>query len=82
MKPDSNHLHQLIFFCLKKKFKNQKKTSNFLSANIINVYNLMIILISIKFISQSQIQIILIMTNLIVYTFTYFKLFLKRYKKI
>jgi len=82
MKPDSNHLHQLIFFSLKKKFKNQKKTSNFLSANIINVYNLMIILISIKFISQSQIQIILIMTNLIVYTFTYFKLFLKRYKKI
>ena len=82
MKPDSNHLHQLIFFNLKKKFKNQKKISNFLSANIINVYNLLIILISVKFISQTQIQIILIMINLIVYTLTYFKLFLIRYKKI
>ena len=83
MRPDSNHLHQLIFYFIKKKM-NIRNTfnANIISANLINLYNFMILLLSINFISNSQIQIFLIIFNIIIYFFIYLKLFLLRYKKI
>tara|TARA_B100001063_G_C16776424_1_gene565817 strand:- start:1503 stop:2525 length:1023 start_codon:yes stop_codon:yes gene_type:complete len=82
MKPDSNHLHQLIFFYIKKNFFKKALTANLISANLINLYNLLIFLISLQFIMDTQIQIILILLNLITYTVIYFKLFVYRYKKL
>ena len=54
--------------------------ANIISANLINLYNFMILLLSINFISNSQIQIFLIIFNIIIYFFIYLKLFLLRYK--
>ena len=82
LKPDSDHLHQLIFYILKKKFNLQIIWANILSANIINFYNAIIFLISLKFVSNSQVQIMLIIINIIIYIVIYFKLYVLRYKKI
>ena len=82
MRPDSNHLHQQIFYTFHKSNTFSKYHSNLLSANIINLYNLIIFIISVNFFSNSQIQVLLILLNICVYTFIYFKLFILRYKKI
>tara|TARA_A100001015_G_scaffold318378_1_gene438120 strand:- start:131 stop:1153 length:1023 start_codon:yes stop_codon:yes gene_type:complete len=82
MKPDSNHLHQQIFYVIHKNNNFSKYGSNLLSANLINLYNLIIFIISVNFFSNSQIQVLLILLNISLYTFIYFKLFIKRYKKL
>ena len=48
--------------------------SNNLSGIIINVYNLIIFLVSIKFYHHTQTMIMLILLNIVVYLFAYFKL--------
>ena len=75
MNPDSNHLHQLIFFYLKKKFNLKILYSNILSANVINIYNFAVFFGALKFISHSLVLIFLILLNLTIYTVIYFKLF-------
>ena len=82
MKPDSNHLHQLLFNIIYKSKKFDKLYSNLLSANFINLYNLFIFIISVNFFSNSQIQVLLILLNITLYTFIYLKLFIIRYKKL
>tara|TARA_B100000900_G_scaffold409893_1_gene426597 strand:+ start:1882 stop:2904 length:1023 start_codon:yes stop_codon:yes gene_type:complete len=82
MHPDSNHLHQQIFHLIKRKSKFSKFYSNLISANLINLYNLIIFVISLNFLLNSQIQVLLILLNITLYTFIYFKLFIARYKKI
>ncbi len=82
MRPDSNHLHQQIFFIIYKKNTLNKYFSNLLSANLINLYNLVVFIVSVNFFSNSQIQVLLILLNISLYTFIYFKLFILRYKKI
>ena len=82
MKPDSNHLHQQIFYIVHKNNTLNKFGSNLLSANLINLYNLVIFIISVNFFSNSQIQVLLILLNISLYTFIYFKLFMTRYKKL
>ena len=73
MEPDSEHLHQLIFFLIKKKFNLRILSANILTANIINIYNLLIFLLATKFIYNSKAQGMLILLNLIIYTVIYFK---------
>ena len=82
MKPDSNHLHQHIFYVIHKNNTLTEYSSNLLSANLINLYNLIIFIISVNFFSNSQIQVLLILLNISLYTFIYFKLFITRYKKL
>ena len=82
MRPDSNHLHQQIFYNLKRINTFNKYHANLLSANLINSYNLIIFIVSVNFFSNSQIQVLLILLNISLYTFIYFKLFINRYKKI
>ena len=82
MKPDSNHLHQQIFYIIHKNNTLNKFGSNLLSANLINLYNLIIFIISVNFFSNSQIQVLLILLNISLYTFIYFKLFITRYKRL
>ena len=82
MEPDSNHLHQQIFYILQKNKTSNKYLSNLLSANLINLYNLLIFIVSVNFYSNSQIQVLLILLNISLYTFIYFKLFILRYKKL
>ena len=78
LKPDNLHLHHLIFNFLNKKYylKNFNKNSGGI---LINFYNLTIIVMSLRDITNSQYQIILIILNVIVYLVTYFKLYNKKF---
>ena len=80
MSPDINHFHQLIFLFIKKKFKFSLFYSNIISANVINLYNAIIFIISINYFSNSQAQILLILLNLILYTVIYFKIYFYKLK--
>ena len=77
MLPDTNHLHQLIFLFIKKKYNLKLFHSNLISANIINLYNTLIFLIAVNYATNSQIQIFFILLNLFLYTVIYSKIRLK-----
>tara|TARA_B100000941_G_scaffold273035_1_gene233020 strand:- start:67 stop:1092 length:1026 start_codon:yes stop_codon:yes gene_type:complete len=80
IKPDSNHLHQLLFFYLKKKYKLKSIFANNYGSLIILLYNLIIFNIGIQNITNTQHQIILLILNILIYCATYFKLFTYKYK--
>ena len=77
MNPDANHMHQLIFFFIKKKFKLKIISANLLTAQIINIYNFCIFIIGLKFIAKSEVQVLLILISIVIYTTIYFKLFIR-----
>jgi|TARA_B110000114_G_scaffold184968_1_gene230282 UDP-N-acetylmuramyl pentapeptide phosphotransferase/UDP-N-acetylglucosamine-1-phosphate transferase len=81
MYPDAKHIHQLIFFYIKKRYKLDVFYSNTLTAQIINFYNLVIFSLGLNFITNSTIQILLIFFNVVTYSLIYFKLFKARYEK-
>ena len=81
MSPDTNHLHQLIFFFVKKKFEIDTIYANIITANIINLYNLLVFSFGIFFAHHSKMQIMLILLNLLIYTVIYFKAFNFKVKK-
>ena len=80
IKPDSNHLHQLLFFYLKKKYKLKNNFANNYGSLIILSYNLIIFSFGLQNISNTQYQIILLILNIIFYCGSYFKLFAYKYK--
>ena len=77
MLPDTNHLHQLIFLFIKKKYNLKLFHSNLISANIINLYNALIFLIAANYATNSQTQVFFILLNLSLYTVIYFKISFK-----
>ena len=79
--PDVNHLHQLIFYQLKKNFNIDGIYLNTFTGIIINLYNLLSIVLAIQFFSDTQSQVIIIIFNIIIYTSVYTKLLLKKIKK-
>jgi len=80
--PDTKHLHQLLFYFLNKKFNFKKKLiSNGLTSIVINIYNFLIFLIGLNFISKTNVQVILILVNLIMYLILYYQLFKFRFKR-
>ena len=81
MTPDTNHFHQLVFFFIKKRYKIQNLFANLITAQIINFYHLIIFLVAANYIKNSEIQIVLILLNVTVYTIIYFKTFLFKYNK-
>jgi UDP-N-acetylmuramyl pentapeptide phosphotransferase/UDP-N-acetylglucosamine-1-phosphate transferase len=82
LSPDSNHFHQLIYFFIKKTYKQSTLGANLMSAQIINVYNLIIFLIAMNFVSNSTIQVSFIIFNVLIYTIIYFKTFVYKYKNL
>ena len=81
MYPDANHMHQLIFFFIRKKYKFTSFVTNIFTAQLINFYNLLIMLIALNFISNSKIQISLIVFNIMFYNLIYLNFFKYKYKK-
>jgi len=81
MYPDVKHTHQLIFFYIKNKYDLDIFLANVLTGQIINFYNLTVFLISLNFINNSKIQILLILFSIMVYTATYYKFFKYKYEK-
>ncbi len=78
--PDIKHLHQLIFYVVKKKLKANKIFCNSLSSCLINFYNLIIFLIALNDPYNSQLQIFLIFVNIFLYTFLYLRFFDFKFK--
>tara|TARA_B100001964_G_scaffold244889_1_gene328679 strand:- start:7029 stop:8051 length:1023 start_codon:yes stop_codon:yes gene_type:complete len=79
--PDTNHLHQLIFYTLRKKYHIEKKYLNSLSGVLINFYNFFSLILAMQFYYDSQIQVIIILFNIIIYVFIYVKLLSNKIKK-
>ena len=75
-KPDTEHLHQLFFKFISKKLKIKNKlTEHFIVSLGINLYNLFSILISVNFIYNSEVLILILLTNVFFYIsmFYFFK---------
>ena len=81
MYPDAKHMHQLVFFYIKKKYDLDILLANILTGQIINIYNLIVFLVSLNFINNSKVQILLILFSIMVYTATYYKFFKYKYEK-
>ena len=82
MKPDADHLHQLIFYAIRKKFDLDITFANVITANIINFYNGLIFLMCLNFRLNSQVLIMFIILNIIIYIVIYLKFYVLRYKKL
>jgi UDP-N-acetylmuramyl pentapeptide phosphotransferase/UDP-N-acetylglucosamine-1-phosphate transferase len=78
LKPDTYHLHQIIFLYLKKTFNVNVVYLNTATGLIINFYNLISIGIATYFYNHTKIQISIIIFNVIIYIFFYKKLLLKK----
>ena len=74
LKPDFKHLHQLIYIYLKNKNNIKNSYINNLTGLMINFYNLLTFFIGLNYYQNSQILILIIILNLIVYLKVYFSL--------
>ena len=73
LEADNLHLHQLLFYFLKRKKNNfVKKFANPISSLIINVYNFLIFLIGLVYFTHTKSLILLITFNVIIYLSFYF----------
>ncbi len=77
---DNNHLHQLVYYYLKKKKIIAKLNINNASSFLIISYNLFVFILSSNYMSNSQFQIIMILVNIIIYLIVYFRLFTFKYR--
>ena len=75
LNPDNNHFHQLLFYFFKKKLLLKKVNTNNITSISIIFYNLLIFSISLIDIRNSQLQILLILINIVVYLRAYYALF-------
>jgi len=80
--PDEKHLHQLLFFFIKKKLKLKNIHLNNLSSCLINFYNLVIFSVGSIYIYHTQYQIMLIIFNVIFYMIVYSRLFSFKYLEV
>ena len=74
LKPDSKHLHQLVFFFIKKKFNLSQLLANNLSSALVCLFNFLIIFICCLNPYSTLYQIKLIFTSVILYNVFYFLL--------
>ena len=73
-KPDIYHLHQMLFNFFKKKAHVKNNINHFITSSLINFYNIIIIIIGVNYINQTEKLITIIILNLVIYSFTYFLL--------
>ena len=79
LKPDTGHLHQIIFFHLKKTINVNDVYLNTATGMMINFYNLISIGIATHFYNFTKIQILIIIFNVIIYLCLYRRLNDKKY---
>ncbi len=71
-KPDTWHLHQIIFKNLKENVKIKNNLfAHLITTFVINSYNLIFFIVAIKYIYNSEVLILIIVINLIVYVSIY-----------
>ena len=73
--PDNKHLHQLLFYYLKKKISLKKLHINNLTTFLIMFYNIFLFFLATQNMNNTSYQISLILLNVILYTFIYLRLF-------
>ena len=79
LKPDNNHLHQLIFLYFKTKINNKNKIiPNVFSSVVINLFNLILIFLASKNPNLTILQLKLIMIGVTIYCLTYVLLYKKK----
>ena len=78
---DNKHFHQLFFYFIKKKFNLSALFANNLCSILINIFNIITISIGATDIFSTQLQILIIFFNIIVYIMSYLILFDYRFKK-
>jgi UDP-N-acetylmuramyl pentapeptide phosphotransferase/UDP-N-acetylglucosamine-1-phosphate transferase len=69
--PDNNHFHQVFYLFLKKKFKVSINFLNPLTANIINVYNILSFFLVLTYLEYNFILMLIFIFNCIFYTSMY-----------
>ena len=74
---DTSHLHQLIYFNLKRKIKN-KVIRNGFTGNLINAYNFIIFIIISQNISSAKFQVLCLLISIFIYLIIYFYLYKKK----
>ena len=79
IKADNNHFHQLVFFYIRKKIRFKNLDPNNFSAYLIILYNFFVFLIGSSDTSNTQLQIVLIIFNILVYLTIYLRLFIFKY---
>ncbi len=72
---DTKHFHQLLFLNIKKSFKFSNLKSNLISASIINLFNLFIIFLASLYPGNSQYQMLIIISTIIIYIWFYLTFF-------
>ena len=78
--PDNNHLHQLFFLFILKKFKFKNKlVANNLTSIIINIYHSVVFFLGLQNMDKTNVQLLLIVTNMIIYFCVY--ILLNNFKK-
>ncbi len=78
--PDTKHLHQIIFLYLKNKLNIKSIYLNTVTGTIINFYNCISVAIATQFYDHTKIQILIIISNIIIYIFFYSRLLSKTKK--
>ena len=81
LKSDNKHLHQMLFYFIKKRFGLTSLSSNNLCSILINTFNILTISIGTINIFNTQFQILVIFFNIIFYIIVYLRLFDYRFKK-
>ena len=82
LRPDSKHLHQLIFFYLKEKIRFKNIFINNLKNILINLFNCFIFFLASQDIYHTKYQVYLILFSIAVYSIIYVVLLKFKYKKI
>lgn len=76
LKPDTKHFHQLLYFYISKKYKKLDNIIlNNLTANLINLYNFIILLVASDYLYNSKTQIFILVVNIIIYCLLYLRFY-------
>lgn len=75
IEPDNKHFHQLLFYYLKKKLDFHSNYLNSLVGILITSYNFFIMLVSVQNPRSTKLMILLILVNIFIYSYIYFKLY-------
>ena len=73
--PDNNHLHQLIYYFLKKKNYGY---ANSITGIMLSIFNLLVFLFAVRYFDKTNILILIILSNVLLYNFLYILLYLKK----
>jgi len=82
IKPDNKHFHQLLFHFLKSKLKRNNTAINNLTSILINSYNFFVLYLSSIYYFNTQVLLMIIIFNVILYVLIYLRLFRYKFKII